>query len=80
MSNRTSWNTLLIISLTIVAIIIFLIILIISSLTICAITRMCMAKKTSEKDQNQQPTYEEITQCHEEISVEENAAYDHVTL
>ena len=71
LSNRTSWNTLLIIPLTIVAIIL---IIIVFALTICAIKRMCVAKKTSEKDQNQQPTYEEITWCHKEISMEENAA------
>ena len=76
LSNRTSWSTLLIISLTIVAIIL----IIVFALTICAITRMCVAKKISEEDQNQQPTYEEITQSHKEISMEENAAYGHITL
>ena len=41
---------------------------------------MCVAKKFSEGDRNQQPTYKERIQRHEEISMEENAAYDHVTL
>ena len=40
---------------------------------------MCVTKKTSEEDHNQQPTYEEITQCHKEVLMEENAAYGHIT-
>ena len=38
---------------------------------------MCVAKKTSKEDHNQQPTYEEIAhvQFHKEILMSENAAY-----
>ena len=44
---------------------------------LCALKRICVAKKTSKEDHNQQPTYEEITQYHKDnvIIMEENAAY-----
>jgi ABC-type siderophore export system fused ATPase/permease subunit len=69
--TKTSQSTLLI-SLTILATILIIISL---ALTICVIQRMCMAKKTSEEDRNQQPTYEDIIQSHKEIPMEENTAY-----
>ena len=54
------------------------ILIIIFVLTLCVIKRMGVANKTSE-DHNQQPTYEEITQCPKDILMEENAAYGHIT-
>ena len=55
-----------------------LIIIIIIVLTLCAVKRICVTKETSE-DPNQQPTYEEITQCYKDILMEENAAYGNIT-
>ena len=41
---------------------------------------MCVVKRISEsvEEPKQQPVYDEITQYHEEIQVEGNAAYGHV--
>ena len=39
---------------------------------------MCVAKKTSVEEPNQQPIYDDIKPYHEEILVEGNAAYGHV--
>ena len=47
-------------------------------LTLCDIKRMCVTKKTSKEDHSEQPTYEEITQCHKEILMEENTAYGYI--
>ena len=83
LSDKTSGNTLLIILIIFAAILIVLFVLII---TICAVKKrlMCVAKKTfeSEEDHNRQPAYyEEITQTqyHEDILMEENTAYGHIT-
>ena len=76
LNDKTSGNILLII---LILLIIFATILIISFiLTLCVIKRICVTKKPSE-DHNQQQTYEEITQCHRDIPMEENAAYGHIT-
>ena len=54
------------------------ILLILFMVTLCVIIRTCMAKKTLD-DPNQQPTYyDEITECHKAIPMEENAAYGHI--
>ena len=55
-----------------------LITIIVIVLTLCAVKRICVTKETSE-DPNQQPTYEEITQCYEDMLMEENAAYGNIT-
>ena len=75
MSNKTSGNTLLII---LIPLIIFVTIFLVLIITLCAVKTMCVPKKTSE-DLNQQPTYEEITQCHTGMLMEGNAAYGHIT-
>jgi hypothetical protein len=37
-------------------------------------------KKTLDEDHiNQEPMYEEITQCRKEMPMEENTAYGHIT-
>ena len=79
LSNKTSGNTLTII-LTPSVISATTLIILFFVLTLCATKRMilCEAKKTTE-DPNQQPTYEEIMQCHKDVLMEGNAAYDHVT-
>ena len=69
-------NTLLIILIPLIVFVTVLIMFFV--LTLCTIKRMCVAKKTSE-DLNQQPTYEEITQCHKDILMDENVAYGHIT-
>ena len=78
MNNKTSVNILLIILIPLIS---FALIVTIFSILICAIIRVCVAKRsTSEsEDLNQEPTYEEITQDHIKISMEGNAAYAHVT-
>ena len=77
LSNKTSGNTLLIILIpsiifATISIMIFLVLL------LCVIKRMCVAKKSTSEDPNQQPTYEEITRCRKGIPMEENTAYGHV--
>ena len=78
LSNKTSGNTLLIVLIPLIIFITILIIVFVLIITLCAVKAMCVAKKTSE-DHNQQPTYEEITQCHKEVQMEENTAYGHIT-
>ena len=56
------------------------VVIILFALTLCAIKRMCVAKKTDEDHINQQPVYEEVTQCHKGIPMEENAAYGHIIM
>ena len=53
------------------------ILLILFIVTLCVIIRMCVAKKTLD-DHNKEPTYEETTQSHKAIPMEENAAYGHI--
>ena len=53
------------------------ILLILFIVTLCVIKRTCLAKKTLD-DHNKEPTYEEITQSHKAIPMEENAAYGHI--
>ena len=46
----------------------------------CVIRRMRVAKKSLEDHINQQPMYEEITQCYKDSSIEMelNASYGHI--
>ena len=74
--NKTSEEIIILIP----SIIFTTILIILFVLTLCAIKRrVCVAKKTLEEDHNQPPTYEEITQCHKDILMEENDAYGHIT-
>ena len=73
----TSESTLLVILTPLIIFVIILIILFV--LLLCAIKRTCVAKNTLGEDHNQQPMYEEIIQYHKELSMEENAAYVHIT-
>ena len=59
--------------------ILLLIFVLITCIILCAIKRMCVAKKTPKEDHSQQPAYEEITQIHKDILMKENAAYGHIT-
>ena len=71
-----SVNILLIILIPLIS---FALIVTIFSILICVITRVCVAKRSTSMDLNQEPTYEEITGDHIKISMEGNAAYAHVT-
>jgi hypothetical protein len=77
LNNETSEDSLLLI--TLIPSTIFLIVLIILFvLTLCVTVRKCVDKKTLDEDITQEPTYEEITQCHKEMPMEENAAYGNI--
>ena len=76
---NTSESTLLAILIPLIIFVTILIILFVLLLCTCAIKRTCVAKNTLGEDHNQQPTYEEIIQYHKELSMEENAAYVHIT-
>ena len=77
-NNKTSMNILLIILIPLISFTLIVIVTIFSIL-LCAIIRVCVAKRSTSEDPNQQPTYEEITQDHIKISMEGNAVYGHVT-
>ena len=77
MNNKTSEDSLLLIIL-IPSTVFSTILLILFILTLCVIIRMCVAKKSLE-DPNQQPMYEDITQCRKDIiPMDENTAYAHI--
>ena len=70
LNNETFEDSLLLIIL-IPSTIFSTILLILFIITLCVIIRTCMAKKTLD-DHNQQPTYyDEITECHKAMSMEE---------
>jgi membrane protein implicated in regulation of membrane protease activity len=78
LNNETSKDSLLLIALipsTIFSIVLFILFV----LTLCVIVRKCVDKKTLDEDHvNQEPTYEDITQCRKEMPMEENAAYGNI--
>jgi hypothetical protein len=73
--------SLLIIVLPVVCGTVFLLVLITFTIILCAIVRMCVAKRSLEEDINQQPTYAEIGQCRkdtDDIQLELNTSYGHI--
>ena len=59
---------------------VLLLVLISFVIILCIIRRMRVSKKSLEDHINQQPTYEEITQCRKDsnIKMELNASYGHI--
>ena len=80
-SDSENYTMLIIIILPVAcgSVLLLIFVLITCILLLCAIKRMCVARKTPKEDHNQQPAYEEITQFHKEVLMKENAAYGHVT-
>ena len=76
MNNKTSEDSLLLIILIPSTIFSTIILLVLFIVTLYVIIRMCVAKKNSG-DHNQEPTYDEITQCRKDIPMDENSAYGH---